>query len=265
MKITKANNRHYGQYFEQALESIINNEVIQNKTGFTFPQEHTDIMCTHAKKLANYLNSKEAKRVGDKTSNESCDLKIDGQEIELKYVGSGSGTYFNTSMEYIVTLGFPSYHSCLEMGGYIEALKGLFGDKVKEDNISPVSNADSSFIRANYPEVYTKLSAWEGKIRALYVKEFFNFLQQNPDKKAQFITDMITKDVSGKHIPDRLIVFNHSSETITDWSKKYLTSLADNDIINLSGKYSINFGNAKATFAWQNGTGLNNPTIRVFI
>lgn len=264
MKISKANNRHYGQYFEQAIESTINKEEISNKTGFKFPKEDIELMNKHSKILSDYLSAEKATRVGQKTSNESCDLLVDGCEIEIKYVGSGAGTYFNTSMEYVTNIGFISYHDYLLHTGYLAKLKKCFGDMVSLENISPVSNANSSIIRKEYPDIYNKFSAWEGRIREVYVKKFFEFLVSNPQARATFISDMITKDASGKHIPDRLIVFNHSNETIVDYTKEDLTSISKNDIIELSG-YSIKFGNAKATFAWQNGTGLNNPTIRVFI
>lgn len=265
MKISKANNRHYGQYFEEALASLIQGEAIVNSTGFNFLEEHIALMNKHAQILKDHVGGTNAERVGNFTSSESCDIKIDGEEIELKYVGGGSGTYFNTSMDYVKTLGFVSYHEYLVATGYIEKLKDAFGDMVSETNLSPVSNANSSLIRHNYPKAYKKFSEWEGRIRAIYVKKFFEFLVDNPEQRGRFISDMITKDVSGKHIPDRLIVFNHNTEQITDWTRENLTSLTKNDIIELSGKYSIVFGKAKATFAWQNGTGLNNPTIRVFI
>lgn len=264
MRVSKANSRHYGQYFEQAVESIVNKNGIENQTGFTFPAEHINLMDKHAKQLGDYLSAENAKRVGEQTSSESCDIKIDGQEVELKYVGSGSGTYFNTSMEYVTTLGFTSYHEFLKATGYLKKLKEVFGDMVSLENVSPVSNASSTTIRHEYPEVYQKFAAWENKIRTVYVKKLFEFLNENPEARAKFISDMITKDASGKHVPDRLIVFNHSDETITEFSKENLTDMKNNDIIELSG-FSIKFGNAKATFAWQNGTGLNNPTIRVFI
>ena len=47
-------------------------------------------------------------------------------------------------------------------------------------------------------------------------------------------------------------------------NKEYLTQLLDNNIIKLTGT-SICFGKVRITFSWQNGVGLNNPTIRVFI
>ena len=264
MKISKINNRHYGQFFEQALESTINREVVINKTEFVFPAGDEATMASHAAQLADYLNATSAKRVGNQTSNESCDLYIDEEEVELKYVGSGSGTYFNTSMEYTTLLGFESYHDYLVKVGYIAKLKSLFGDMVSETNISPVSNANSSYIRNNHTSIYNRLAKWEGTIRKIYVRKFYEFLLENPTAKAQFISDMITKNASGKHIPKRLIVFNHSKETITEYTREKLTKLTENDIIELNG-YSITFGGVRVTFAWQNGTGLNNPTIRVFI
>lgn len=264
MRISKTNNRHYGQYFEQAVESTINKTEIENKTGFDFPADHIQLMNSHATKMGEYFSAQKAERVGEKTSLESCDIKIDGQEVELKYVGGGSGTYFNTSMEYVTTLGFVSYHEFLVHTGYLEKLQNTFGDMVSLTNTSPVSNANSSYIRHNYTDAYQKFSAWETKIRTVYVKKLYEFLNKNPQARAKFISDMITKNASGKHIPDRLVVFNHNTEEIVEFTKENLTDMKNNDIIELSG-VSIKFGSTRVTFAWQNGTGLNNPTIRVFV
>ena len=86
----------------------------------------------------------------------------------------------------------------------------------------------------------------------------------NAEARLQFIKNLITKEVSNKNMPDRLIVFNHDTKWIREFNKQdILTRLVDDNLI-LSGgtikMYGVHF-----TIAWQNGTGLNNPTIRVFL
>ena len=85
------------------------------------------------------------------------------------------------------------------------------------------------------------------------------------DNNYKFIYDIITKNTNGKKtIPDSIIIYNHKKEEIMEINKEYLTQLLDNNIIKLTGT-SICFGKVRITFSWQNGVGLNNPTIRVFI
>ena len=83
MKISKTNNRHYGQFFEQALESTVNGEAVINKTEFVFPAGDEATMISHAAQLADYLKATSARRVGNQTSNESCDLYIDEELVKL--------------------------------------------------------------------------------------------------------------------------------------------------------------------------------------
>lgn len=265
MLIKKENNQYYGKYFEQAINSIINGEKVINSTGYTFTIEEEQTMIKHAKEVANYLNGKESVYVGNKTSTESCDLLVDNRKIELKYVQSGTGTYFNTSIEYLKELGFKSYHEYLLENGYLLFLKRIFGDKVSLTNTSPVSRDYSSYIRNNHSNGYELIKQKEIKLREAYINDLFVYLKENKNIAYKFIYDMITKNTNGKKtIPDSIIIYNHKKEEIMEINKEYLTQLLDNNIIKLTGT-SICFGKVRITFSWQNGVGLNNPTIRVFI
>ena len=86
----------------------------------------------------------------------------------------------------------------------------------------------------------------------------------NTEARLQFIKNLITKEASNKSMPDRLIVFNHDTKWIREFNKQDILTCLVNDNLALSGgtikMYGVHF-----TIAWQNGTGLNNPTIRVFL
>ena len=92
----------------------------------------------------------------------------------------------------------------------------------------------------------------------------YNYLNDNPDKRYIFIKDMITKMASNKETPDRLVVFSHSHKWIREFKKTEILSLVRDDSFILSG-VTIKIPGVHFTFGWQNGTGLNNPTIRVFL
>jgi hypothetical protein len=92
----------------------------------------------------------------------------------------------------------------------------------------------------------------------------YQFLIENNEARLQFVKNLITKEASNKNMPDRLIVFNHANKWIIEFNMQDILTRLDNDGLSVSGgtikMYGVHF-----TIAWQNGTGLNNPTIRVFL
>ena len=63
--------------------------------------------------------------------------------------------------------------------------------------------------------------------------------------------------------PDKLLIYNYNKKTITE--------LNVDDFFNSINKHikknnlGLTMGNIRIAFSWQNGAGLNNPTIRVFL
>lgn len=265
MKITKTNNQYYGKYFEQAVVAYINQIEPINKTGFNFSIADIITINEDAKNVANYIDGVEAQWVGNETSNQSCDLIVDGKEIELKY-SKTKGTYYNTTIEYFVNkFNLISYKEFMKETGVLLYLEKFFGDKVYK-NISPVSQQESKDFRHNCPSEYKELKKLESISREKYVKYIYDYFSIHPENLGIFTENMLTKNESGKHIPDRMIIYSYDKDEIIEYDKDEIFSWARGiKIFNITGKFSLNFDKFKVTIAWQNGTGLNNPTIRIFI
>ena len=263
MKIAREYNQYYGRYIERGIADYANNRPIQNYEEFAFPIEHIKTMNSDIKVIANYLNSSNIQYIGNHTANENGDLIVDNAIIELKYTDGSLGTYFNTSTEFVKHIGFITFSEYLKSQGYYDVLSQL-GIVVNMNNVSPVSMAVSNYIRHNNPELYKQVIDIEKDYRLRYVTSLYQYLIDNNEARLQFIKNLITKEASNKNMPDRLIVFNHDTKWIREFNKQdILTRLVDNNLTISGGTikmYGIHF-----TIAWQNGTGLNNPTIRVFL
>lgn len=265
MKISKENNQYYGEYFERKVTSLINNEEMDiTQINFSFLKEDIEKLNKDAEKIANLFENEKAIYYGRQTKIKDCDLEINGKKIELKYVGSGKGTYFNTSIEYFTkVLGFTSYSEYLKKYNVLYLLEQTFGESVYK-NISPVSTAESSFFRHNKPKSYSLLQKIEHKARKAYVQDLELFFKEDNSKLYQFIYDMLTKNKSNKSIADCIIIFNYNTEKILKIDKNEILSFIKNkDFYTTDGGFV--FKNFRIQLGWQNGTGLNNPTIRVFL
>lgn len=263
MKIAREHNQYYGRYIERGIADYVNNIPIQNYEGFVFPVDHIETMNSDIGIIANYLHSTNIRYIGNHTTNENGDLVVDDIIVELKYTDGSLGTYFNTSTEFVKHIGFTTFSEYLKNQGYYNILNQL-GIEVNFNNVSPVSMATSKNIRHNNPELYKQIVDIEKDYRLRYVAALHQHLMSNAEARLQFIKNLITKEASNKSMPDRLIVFNHNAKWIREFNKQdILTRLTDNNLT-LSGgtikMYGVHF-----TIAWQNGTGLNNPTIRVFL
>lgn len=270
MNIPKDKNQYYGAFFEQAIVSLINKVEIINSTGYDFPEGDLTKMINDASILveSSFKHSKQAIRIGSATVKANADILVDGIEYEVKYVSGGKGTHYNTSTDYTEKLGYSSYSKLLKISGYYDFCEYLFGEdfNISKKNNSPVSNTDSSIIRKSekYEIAYQELKKIESINREFYVKCFLNFLNSQPEKLKEFLSDMINKTKSGKSLAHKLIVFNHSSSTYEIINSENIESLS-NSSLKPSGKFSLKNDFIRITFSWQNGVGLNNPTIRVFI
>ncbi len=266
LNVTKATNQYYGKYFENAICSYINHTEIKNLTNFNqFSEEDLKIMSEDAKVVAKYLNANNAVWVGDKTSKENCDIIVDNEHIEIKYVSQGTGTYFNTSIYEFCNYGF-DYRAYLNKYGFYDVLSEElkpFNIKFSRKNKSPVTQKDSSLIRHNYPNTYNTIQNTEAKIRKIFIYDLTSYFKSNPNELYSFISDMINKKTStiNKNKPDRIIVYNYTKNEISDIN---LNNLNYDDTISLTDK-GFSVGDIRIQIGWQNGNALNNPTIRVFL
>ena len=129
-------------------------------------------------------------------------------------------------------------------------------------NSSPVSMEISSKIQ-KLP-IYSLIQAKDKQIRKDYVKELYEYLSDNTSLVNKFLSDILSKNCSNKQAPDRLLIFNYSTKEITDYNQNFILSLMNNKKIKNAG-LSLVFDDIRVAIGWQNGSGLNNPTLRAFI
>lgn len=263
MKIIRNNNQYYGRYIERGIADYSNGLPISNHEGFNFPNGHIETLNNDIYTIVNYLGANHIQYIGNHTTNEDGDLIVDGKVVELKYTDGSLGTYFNTSTEFVRCIGYMTFSEYLKTEGYYDELIAM-GIDVNMNNVSPVSMAVSKDIRHNSPELYKQIVRTEKTYRLNYVMLLYQFLIDNNDARLQFVKNLITKEASNKAMPDRLIVFNHADRWIKEFNKQDILTRVNNNDLSVSGG-TIKIHGVHFTIAWQNGTGLNNPTIRVFL
>jgi hypothetical protein len=266
MNFKKEHNQYYATFIESRIVAYINQEKYIKPDlikDFLFSAEEIAEMEADALTIAKAINGKEAVWVGRNTANEDCDIIVDGRKIEIKYVGSGSGTYLNTSLSYFSDrldfIPFTEYtHKTI-----CPYLEQYFGEKVY-NNFSPVSMAESKEFRHERPTEYEALQKIDKTMRKQYVKDLYNYLISNPILLNTFVSDIISKNVGNKKAPESLIVFNHETKEIKVFSEKEIKDKIQNKTIKNAG-LSLAFDGFRVAIGWQNGNGLNNPTLRVFL
>lgn len=265
---SRAENQYYGKYRECCVVAHLNHSEIEYHENYVFTTEEQNTLSDEAKLIADYLGEHTATYLGNHTSNESGDILLDnGEVIEIKSVSAGSGTYFNTSIYYFLKFGF-DFKEYMEKCGLYDTIETYFGSefKVSRTNKSPVSQSNSSKIRHIYSEEYEKnIVPVDEDMRMKFTQDVANYFINNPDKVYEFISDMLNKNsvTSRKSSPDRLIVLNYKKRTVREVDLKNFKD-------NISTKIratdkGLVVGNVRVAFSWQNGVGLNNPTIRAFL
>lgn len=263
----KANNQYYGKYRECCVVAHLNNEEVQYHENFFFTEEERKELYYQGKIIADFIGNHKAEYCGNHTMDAAGDILLDtGENIEIKTVSAGTGTYYNTSIYYFEKFGF-DFKKYMDTFGLYKALEESFGDfiKISKKNKSPVSMKHSSLIRHEYSNIYiNKIVPIDILIRESFTKDLVEYFITNPEKVYEFISDMINKnsETSKKTSPDRLIVYNYTKDTIKEINLKNFTSNITNVRSTAKG---LVIGNIRFAFGWSNGNGLNNPTIRVFL
>ena len=273
----KSDNQYFGKYFEIAVTAKINgdNEFPNPKNyeelcGYNFSQKEILYLNDEAKKIADYIGSNHyASRIGNHTLTELGDIILDNKiKIELKRVSCGSGTYHNTSIYYLTKFGF-DFKKYMEQFQLYKAIENNFPSvKISYTNNSPVTQNDSSFIRHSNEEKYKEIEKIDFKMRKQFVLDLAEYFKKYPEKAQEFYKDMIYKvktsqNKNNQKIVDRFIIFNYNNDSIDeinldDFKKCQSEKIEAND-------FSLRIGKIRFVFGWQNGNGLNNPTIRVFL
>ena len=265
---SRAENQFFGKYRECCVVAHLNHSEVEYHENYNFTPEEKQRLFDEAKFVADFIGDHTATYLGNHTSTESGDILLDnGDVVELKSVSAGTGTYFNTSIYYFLKFGF-NFKEYMEKYGLYDALEESFGNivKINRKNNSPVSQPHSSIIRHQYIDLYEeKIVPVDIAMRMAFTKDIAEYFANNPDKVYEFITDILEKNssTSKKSSPDRIIILNYQKNTVREIDLK---NFKDNISTNIRATdKGLVIGNVRIAFSWQNGVGLNNPTIRAYL
>jgi hypothetical protein len=269
----KENNQYFGKYFERCIVEYVNEsgKIVDptdfiDTNGYNFSEEEIKQLNLEAKKIADYLgHNQTASHIGNHTSIETGDIQLGNQKIEIKRVSAGKGTYHNTSIYYLKKFGF-DFKDYMTKFGLYNIIETYFPDiTVSRKNNSPVNQSNSSKIRhSNNMEGLSRIEGIDAKIRKEFIKDLTEYFRNNKESAYIFFQDMINKlkiNDNEYHCPDRIIIYNYIKDTINELDMNNYNTL--NQISNTD--FALKLGNLRLQIGWQNGNGLNNPTIRVFL
>lgn len=261
-------NQYFGKYRECCVVAHLNKTAVEYNENYTFTEKEKETLFNESKLIADFIGNHTATYLGNHTTSESGDILLDnGETVEIKTVSSGNGTYFNTSIYYFLKFGF-DFKKYMEEYGLYQKLEECFGEfvPISRKNNSPVTQSNSSFIRHNHEEEYNKyILPIDAEMREQFTKDIMDYFSNNSDRIYEFISDMLEKNssTSKKKAPDRMIVLNYFKNKVKEIDLKHFK---DNISTNIKATNTgLVIGNIRLAFSWQNGRGLNNPTIRVFL
>lgn len=272
---TKSDNQYFGKYFERAIVEKINQTGIivdptqySDTNGYNFSDNEIKYLNEEAKQVGEYIgHTLHSIHTGNHTSIESGDIRLeDNTIIEVKRVSGGTGTYHNTSIYYFIAFGF-DFRTYMEKFQLRETIQKFFPEvSVSYKNKNPVTQAESSYIRHSTKNGYDEIKVLDEKMRKQFVEDLVQFFRENPEKAKIFYTDMALKKKIRQDTysySDRFIIFNYKKNTINEIDLNKIKSNPDETI--RANDLGFCIGDLRFQIGWQNGSGLNNPTIRVFI
>lgn len=184
--------------------------------------------------------------------------------------------YHNSTLSYFDRkLKLKSYKDFLKENNYYSFVNELLKENnliANIDNSSPFTIEESKIIRKQLKDKYSDIKDYEEKIRTFYVDYLYKELINNKELINILIFDLINKitfskdKYSYKGIVDYYIVYLENKNKIITIKKESLEELKNKKIeIQKTDKSIIIKDLFRIVPGWQNGTGLNNATIRIFL
>lgn len=282
-KQSKALNGTVGHAFEACIADALNG--VQEAEFAPSISDMEPILRSEADSVASELRNRFGDGItgvviGDKVTKERGDLLLsNGLKYEIKRTSGGNGTYHNTSVRALERSGVEPMNSFYEKVGYYSKLEQILenaGSDIRPDRTSPspFSKKEADVIRKQMKPAYKEIQAAEAEARRRYVAEcVMPKLTEDKSALTQLVSDMEHKKTSlsdsVKDVPDGYLVYNYKKGTTVIESKDDIAKIFEepeggHTVENVGSSIKIN-GRIRVVFGWQNGTGLNNPTLRVFI
>lgn len=251
---SKNNNQYAGKLFEQ----LLCDSNIENPYPDKISKEEFAIVKKDAIDAKNYLPSGgRYSWIGDKY-NDRGDIIQDGTVYwEIKYTNGSNGTWYNTSVYILDKYG-------IDYKSFLKPLYTLYEKNnipYSKTNNSPVTVAISKTIRHTNFELAEQLRKTASNINIQVCSKLYNILSNNTELKNIFFNDMLLKRTK-RNIADFLFVYDYKKHTAKNIN---IYDIIVNNSIRINGQSLIFGDKIRITLSWQNGAGLNNPTIRVFL
>ena len=140
---------------------------------------------------------------------------------------------------------------------------------INYDSMSPLKQQDASTLRHMYGDIVDMISEHELQIRRAYTSYVVSYISVNA-LEGIVVNDMLNKrkmsNGTYKGMSDIIIICNSKTGGIRTISKQKLMAKASDSYKMHSTETSIVFdGLMRLALGWQNGNGMNNPTVRAFL
>lgn len=281
----KGNNQDFGKYFELCISAISKGAITPPEwTHYDFSEKEKNTIFRHAKMMRDYLGKdKVFEWTGNHTVSGIGDLlDEDGNKIEVKYVGQGSGTYFNNTL-----YGLLRYNKDLDVRKYLAKYdlynlsERLFGDliPISRTNKSLVDNEDKNLKLIidkdkhieeywdRYKNIYMPIGE---QAMEDFTSDVYNYFCSHPAHFAQFFDNLLNKrkerDLKNNtcSAPDKYVCFNYLTETIHEVDMTAIKTNTETINLRKTDKGIIVNDMIRLNFSWKNGYCLSNPATYVF-
>lgn len=266
----RSNNKFYCEQLEKNVVNLLQDKSYQNYFNLT-NYALTDAI-SETKRISDVIKNfckranikiETAERIGQFTTTEDGDIKINKSlTIELKSTADDSlGTHYNAVVDCLkdILSNIPTYEDFLMQQGFYEKLPLITNVPFTKGR----TIFDKPHRRLLSSQQRSQIRELESPICERYVSLVFDEVKRL-HKELQLMNYFLGKG-NKKHLPDVLVASHRNAKTISIYKKEDLQSLHLSDKIRKTGKSIVFPGVCRIQFGWQNGTGLDNPTIRTFL
>lgn len=245
----------YGETFEKLVVNALGGKVELTYAERNLIEPELVQMAVKALKKR-FVRRTTVVHTGSAVKNSNGDIEINGKAIEVKFVATDKGTYYNTSTEFFnKVFGLDSYTMTDKYFKPVrDYLAKIYGDSVYS-GISPLTKEQAKEMQDD-----EKLHEIEMSCRRKYVSYLTKYFSSHPEECSKLYDVIITKQNSNKKPPKYYLVCRYNRKRCDLYETKDLID----DVKNFSFTENMTqffIGNIVVKVGWQNGVGFN-PSVR---
>jgi len=256
----KEDNQWYGKGFEIAIYIIFNKLSQINPFPEHIEYKEWQHLLNDAQLFINYYNKNEKiisiEWIGNHTCTMDGDLIINKEKVEIKRVSQGLGTWGNFTIKHIykyLSNDFKPHTDFMKKVGLYDKFAAISKNHnwMKDPyTTNPLSVEEAKQYGDN-------LIILDEEWRKLFVQAIYQDLLNHPKNIQKLINDCITKEISPKKkMPKKLIVYNYTTNTITNFADIDLIKNEYDNFIK-ANEFGIILDSIRINFSWKNHCGHN--------